>query len=102
MLYFYSDPDLTASQATVERNRARPDGEYGRCLLCEAPVNDRSKAKWFYLHRGGSAIVTEAEAAALNETDERSADCGYHPIGPECFRKHKALLAPYVNGGQQG
>lgn len=100
MLYFYEYPDLTAPRATIERNRDRPDGKHGRCLLCEAPVNNERAAKWFYLHRGGAALVTEAEAAALNETDERAADCGYHPIGPECYRKHKDVLAPYVNGGK--
>ena len=100
MLYIYSDPDLSADKATQDRNWSRPMGKHGRCLLCYAPVNNERTVRWFHLHEGGVAIVTEVEADKLNAEGRESWDCGAYPIGPECYRKHKAVLAPYVSGGQ--
>lgn len=65
------------------------------CAVCGRMV-DTNKSHWsVHLHHGGFVAVTEAEAEALNETDERSADMGCFPVGPECAKAHPGLR-PYL------
>ena len=94
------DLDLIRNDAAIERNRRRQvgTGEHGTCLCCGADIKRPDRALYVYVHDGGCTIVTEAEAAERNsEPNGSSSDCGYHPIGPECARKHREELAPYRN-----
>jgi len=59
------------------------------CLLCGKTIKNPDKAKWVTLGQGNSVMVTPEEA----EGDDSA---GGFPIGPGCYRKHKAVLAPYV------
>ena len=89
-----------------ERNQRRDphrDGFAGPCLACDAPVKEGSGVM-VHLHMGGGTIVTEVEARAWEAecaADKTrtcdSGDLGGYPIGPECYRKHKAKLKPYVD-----
>jgi hypothetical protein len=83
--------------AAWERNSKRQPGHYPRCQVCNLPVKDDTKAKYVWVHHGGGFIVTQEEGEALNKTSEANADCGGQPVGPECARKHKAVLAPYLD-----
>lgn len=80
---------IEASEATQERNERRPEGEHGRCLLCNAPVNPRT-AKSVHVIKGGGTITTDP-----NFRDDGS-DLAWLLIGPECYRKHKDVLKPFV------
>lgn len=83
--------------AAMERNRKRDrdpwrEGFAGPCILCNAPVKNGSGVM-VHLHCGGGSLVTEEEAKTLDP----AADLGGYPIGPECYRRHKAALQPYVD-----
>lgn len=100
--------DITNLRNTdaIERNRKRDpwrDGFAGPCLLCGAPVRDGSGVM-VHLHMGGGTIVTESEAreweaqcAADPDRGCDSGNLGGYPIGPECYRKHKAVIKPYAD-----
>lgn len=91
--------DLRSTPAVITRNRRQFDGICGRCILCDAPIRTAERCKYVRVHDGGMSIVTEAEAEARNLAGKGGADCGAQPIGPECYRKHKIALAPYMNTG---
>lgn len=80
---------IEASEATLERNHNRPDGGHNRCLLCAAPVNPRT-AKLVHVIEGGCTITTDSRI------DLKPGDMYWLPIGPECYRKHKNVLKPFV------
>lgn len=78
------------------KNRERY-GEGGKgyepCLCCgKWIIVGNCGVKWFHIHNGGASIVTEAEAAKMDE----ASDLGCYPIGPDCYRKFKKLLKPYI------
>lgn len=88
--------DAIRDSVACERNatkRHRIDGY--PCLVCGRPCSDNGKARWFYVHEGGAVIVTDAEYTAL-EVTQPGAGCGAYPVGPDCYRKHKTALAPYL------
>lgn len=93
---------LTALENRVaqERNRKRYPGmaDYP-CLVCGAPCAQGKGHKSFWLHGGGSQIVTAREGR-LRERDgsERSLDMGLYPIGKDCYRDRRALLSRFVMG----
>lgn len=83
--------------ADVQRGRLGPKGHESACLVCGRGIKDATTAKWVHLHGGGAFIVTEAEAAEMNAGPHgRSADMGAHPIGADCYRKHRTVLEQYV------
>ena len=83
--------------AATERNRKRYGQSSGYpCLVCGKPCKDDGKAVWVYLHDGGGTIVTADEYEARNAAGHDDEQLGAYPIGPDCYRKHKAVLAPYV------
>jgi hypothetical protein len=65
-----------------------PDG-LTPCLLCGKPV--KTPRYWLHEHEGGGVVVTEAEAATLDE----QSDMGMWPIGADCLKKHPDLR-PYI------
>ena len=70
------------------RFRRKPAHE--RCLLCGRPVR-KERAQWVHVHEGGSSIVTEEEAFALNVAGQSGGDMYGFPIGPDCWRSHPEL-----------
>lgn len=95
--------EVAAARNERRRNAAWNDGFAGPCLLCDAPVKEGSGVM-VRLHMGGGTIVTQEEALAWEakcaaDPDRTcdSGDLGGYPIGPECYRKHKAVLKPYVD-----
>lgn len=68
------------------------------CLICGRPIKDDSNPAMLRTHHSapisGVAVVTNAEAEALNEAGEG----GFWPIGADCLRKHPEYK-PYVDGG---
>jgi hypothetical protein len=90
------------NDAAQERNRDRvKDGEYP-CLLCGKGCTQNGKAYSFLLGGGGVRVLTEEEytrqEAIAQATGEDQGLMGTYPIGPECYRKHRAALQPYVQG----
>ena len=83
-----------------ERNGRRHGNGVGQggypCLVCGKPCTDDGKAVWVWLHEGGSVLVDREEGERLNREGRGAADLGGYPIGPDCFRKHRAKLAPFV------
>lgn len=81
------------------RDSGWEEGFAGPCAICSRPVKEGSGVM-VHLHGGGGTVVTEAEAqagmTAEGETLNPNADLGGYPIGPECYRKNKAALKPYV------
>ena len=73
---------------------ARKCGEYEPCLICGRPI--KQIARYINLHEGGATIVTDDEREALNAAGRENADMGVAPIGPDCARQHRAVLAPYI------
>jgi hypothetical protein len=71
-----------------------PKGDQYPCVVCGRGV---SKGWRVHLHEGGSALVTEAEAAELNATGHENADMYGYPLGRDCLRAHPELK-PYVVG----
>lgn len=86
------------NEAQIERNHKREVGtsQHGRCILCGANIRRPDNAVYVHEHYGGGTIVTEAEADALNAAGRGSEDLGGQPIGPECAKKHRKVLAPYL------
>lgn len=75
------------------RNKRRPVPARARdalpCALCGLPVvNVRYEV---HVHDGGGKLVTEEEAATMDP----AADLGFHPVGPDCVRRHPELR-PYL------
>jgi hypothetical protein len=81
---------IQADISVLRRNERRYEGGHGRCLICEAPISNPKNAKEVHLCDGGIAI-TELDAPY-----DGPGDMGIFLIGPECYRKHKEVLAPYV------
>jgi len=79
-----------------ERNQHKVKGDEVPCLVCGKGCKDNGKAVWVHLHEGGSVIVDEEEADRLNAEGHSNADLGGYPIGPDCYKKHKAKLQPFV------
>lgn len=85
--------------AAHERNSRRADrGSGPECLVCGRAIKDESKALWVWLHEGGETIVDTEMGEHLNASGHGNEDCGGQPIGPECRRKHRAVLAPFTGG----
>lgn len=77
------------------RKRSRNGLSDYPCLICGASVNP-STAVWVRVHCGGSCICTLKEAETMNrEAGNDGADLYYHPIGPDCRRRHPEL-EPYI------
>jgi hypothetical protein len=80
----------------TEQSSRGPKGDESPCLICGRGIKRGTKALWVHLHDGGSSIVTEAEAAERNAKGEAGGDMGAYPIGPDCYRRNRDALAPYV------
>lgn len=82
---------IEADESTQSRNLDKNDGDaIGRCLLCENPVKNERSAKFVHVIHGGVTITTNP-----NPTDDPG-DMYWLPIGPECYRKHRDTLRPFV------
>ena len=55
------------------------------CVICGKPVKDDSGAKWLSVGDGNSRFLTPDEA-------KTAPDAGRWPVGPGCWRKHRAVL----------
>jgi hypothetical protein len=63
------------------RNSEQAMGDHLPCVLCGKPVE---VVKYeVHLHHGGSALVTEEEAAQLDD----AGDMGCYPLGQNCYRR---------------
>jgi hypothetical protein len=76
---------------TAERNNATDDA--APCVICGKLV--KAPKFMLHVHQGGSHAVTAEEAADLNANGGEPSDCGGHPIGADCLRRHPELK-PYV------
>jgi hypothetical protein len=61
----------------------------GPCCICGK--NIRAAKRFVHIHNGGESLVTEVEAATMDE----AADLGLQPIGEDCIRKHPEVK-PYL------
>jgi len=90
--------DITTLQvdpATYDRNRDRVKGNQYPCLICGKGCDmDSPRVKKVWLHGGGDTIITSQEDA--DELGGPAADLGTYPIGPDCYKKHKDVLEPFV------
>lgn len=65
------------------------------CVVCGKRI---ARPRWMvHLHKGGSHIVTAAEAAELNAAGHEGGDMGAYPLGTDCLRRHPRLK-PYAVG----
>ena len=82
----------------VSENRGAQErkikGNQMPCLLCGRGVGDGFKAKWFWLHGGGGILITTKQDA--EDLGGGAADLGAYPVGPDCYRRHKTILKPFV------
>lgn len=70
------------------KNSDRCPANYMPCVVCGKGINPESRrTKWVHVHNGGTHLVTEEEAATMNE----AADLGNYPIGNDCLKKHPEL-----------
>ena len=85
---------LTIVQAPgYGENVRRSKGAVAPCVVCGRGV---ARPRYLvHVHEGGAAVVTEAEAEALNRAGRAGADCGGYPIGADCLRAHPEYR-PYV------
>ena len=65
-------------------------GEFEPCAICGKAVKDRH-AHMVNVADGGGIFVSEAEAEQLRVEGDAGLMNGF-PIGPECWRKHKAAF----------
>lgn len=77
-----------------ERRYPARDGAWP-CFICGKPIRPDAEHYMIHVHKGGSHVVTEEEAAALNEAGEEAADMGGHRIGAMCLRL-RPYLRPYA------
>jgi hypothetical protein len=68
------------------RKNQEKAGDLPTCVICGRGIKAQSP-KMVHLHDGGSAIVTETEAAEL----DAAGDMYFYPIGPECLRNHPEI-----------
>lgn len=78
-----------------KNSESRPDGS-DPCLICGKPIKYDKQRYTVHVHDGGASIVTEEEAATMDE----AADLGCHPIGTDCLRQHPEIK-PYVYDRKQ-
>lgn len=74
------------------RHRYNQSDNNQPCIICGKLVKDQNNRYSVHVHNGGTYLVTEEEAANLND----AGDCGMYPIGPDCLRQHPELR-PYVH-----
>ena len=65
-------------------------GDLPTCVICGRGIK-AEHPRMVHVHDGGLAVVTNEEAATMND----AADLGLYPIGPECLKKHPRIK-PYV------
>lgn len=87
---------LAFSGNRYHENSERVTGDHWPCAICGRAVDtSRPRTAWIHVHNGGASIVTDAEAKALNDAGEESADMSWYPVGPECMKRHPELK-PYA------
>ena len=97
--------DLTAYALAAARGQPEPSPPLAelvplwasdRCYVCGAPVADDSGVRLRVIANADDEnhAATEAEAAELTALGWREVELAR--IGPDCYRRHKAELAPYV------
>lgn len=84
--------ELPRSRELLERNAAKPEGDHGRCIICNAPIRNPDRAKWVHEIDGGGTLRTPDDP----EPYDPAGELGAQPVGPECYRKYRAILKPYV------
>lgn len=80
--------DLPVSKDWKDQGGTRP------CAVCGRNVRP-GNGSMIHLHRGGSVIVTEEEATALNLAGEEGGDLGGYAIGDNCLRRYPQIR-PYA------
>lgn len=88
----YSDIQLPSETRQKNEDRIRSDDRIP-CLLCGKGVNE-AKAKLVHVCDGGGVIVE----GCPSECPDPAGCLACQPIGPHCYRRHKAVLAPFVLG----
>lgn len=77
------------------RDRYNQGSDDQPCIICGKLVKDQNNRYSVHVHEGGTHIVTEEEAATMDE----ASDLGFYPIGLDCLRQHPELR-PYVHDGK--
>lgn len=70
------------------------NGEHQPCIVCGRGIKSEA-CHMVHVHRGGTHLVTEEEAAVL----DGASDLGLYPIGPCCLRRHPEIK-PYTRAAQ--
>lgn len=84
-----ADRLIEASAARMEKAVAKGEvksSDIWPCYICGRYVNG-AKAMWIHVINGGSF------ARESDEPYEESGDLGGHPVGKDCLKKQRALLA---------
>lgn len=79
-----------ASDARREANgRKKSIGDDDRCVVCNAPVNDKAPAiGWVHLSTSGNLFPISVTVEEIEEDPNAAEGTMYfHPVGPGCSRK---------------
>jgi len=83
-------------EAAHQRNAHKLKGHETPCIVCGKGCTTSGNAVWVWMHEGGSYLVDGEEGERLNAEGHSNADLGAQPVGPDCYKKHKAKLQPFV------
>ena len=90
-------PTLTKEQEKrVDRINAKRDGSAYPCVICKLLCPNPKHHVRLYI---GSYLITREEANSIIAESGigfwEAGDCGWYPVGPECWKKHKTILLKY-------
>jgi hypothetical protein len=85
--------------ATYSKNIGKTKGDRTPCVICGKGI--KQPRYYVHVHHGGTHVVTEAEAAQLNDAGRDGFDLDFLPIGPDCLRAHPEYR-PYVTIAEVG
>lgn len=80
----------TIRSPKYDANRDRfGGGEHGDCIICGKAIRNPGKAKY-------AAMTIFGELFTDDERIPPEYDQGGFPIGPDCYRKHRDVLKPFI------
>ncbi len=77
-------PDFSANRHKYSAKQ----GDAPHCIICGRPIRALKRASWVHVIEGGGY------AAEPGDEIRPRADCGCHPVGPDCRKAHPEL--PYL------
>lgn len=83
------DLDTIRSPQYSANQRRYGGSEHGNCLICGKGIKNPARAKYV-------AMTIDGELFTDDEQIPPEHDQGGFPIGPECYRKHRTILKPFI------